>query len=90
MMPAHPSPSSFSLAFLAEPGTRYETSPWLAHDGEANGSVSYYKPGCPFTIQGPPAALRELAAALVRAAEQTEQAYPVRAAAVAAPEGVAG
>jgi hypothetical protein len=78
MMPSHPSPSSFSFAFLAEPGTHYQTSAWRAHDGEANGSVSYWKPGCPFTIQGPPAALRELAAALNRSADETEQTYPAR------------
>jgi hypothetical protein len=88
MMPSHPIQSSFSFAFLTEPGTGYQTSCWRGHDGEANGSVSYWKPGCPFTIQGPPAALRELAAALTRAADETEQAFPVQAAAVAAPEGV--
>jgi hypothetical protein len=85
MMPSHPRPSSFSLAFLAEPGTDYETSCWLAHEGDANGSVSYWKPGCPFTIQGPPSALRELAAALIRAAEQTERAFLAR---VPEPRGV--
>jgi hypothetical protein len=79
MMPSHASRSSFSFAFLAEPGTDYETSPWRGRDGSPNGSVSYYRPGCPLTIQGPPAALRELAAALVHAAEQTEQAFPVPA-----------
>jgi hypothetical protein len=87
MMPAHPSPSSFSLAFLAEPGTRYQASRWRTHDGEVNGSVSYYKPGCPFTIQGPPAALRELAAALVRAADLADRLGDP---ATVAAEGVAG
>ena len=72
MLPSHPRPSSFSFSFLVEPGTRYETYWWLAHDGEANASVSYWRPGCPFTIQGPPAGLRELAAALLAAAEQVE------------------
>jgi hypothetical protein len=87
-MPAHPSPSSFSFAFLAEPGTRYEASRWRAHDGQVNGSVSYYKPGCPFTIQGPPAALRELAATLVQAADLADHADDP--APVAMVEGVAG
>ena len=77
MLPSHPRPSSFSFSFLVEPGTRYETYWWLAHDGEANASVSYWRPGCPFTIQGPPAGLRELAAALLAAAEQVEQVEPV-------------
>jgi hypothetical protein len=88
MMPAHPSRSSVQVSLLAEPGTRYQTAPWLAHDGEPNGSVRYWPPGGSFTIQGPPAALRELAAALTLAAEQTEQAFPVQPAGVAAPEGV--
>jgi hypothetical protein len=87
MMPAHPSPSSFSFAFLAKPGTQYVPACWRSHDGEANGSVSYYQPGCPFTVQGPPAALRELAAALARAADQAEQTYPAR---VPEAEGVSG
>ena len=88
MMPSHPNPSSFSFAFLAEPGTDYETSCWRGHDREANGSVSYWKPGCPFTIQGPPAALRELAAALVQAADLADHADD--SAPVAVVEGVAG
>jgi hypothetical protein len=78
MMPSHPSPSSVRASLLAEPGTAYETAPWLGHDGQPNASVRYYPPGGVFTIQGPPAALRELAAALLRAAEQTEQTYPAR------------
>ena len=41
-----------------------------------------------FTIQGRPAALRELAEALLRCAELTEQTYPAPDAAVV--EGVAG
>jgi hypothetical protein len=76
MMPAHPSPSSVQVSLLAEPGTHYQTAPWLALDGEPNGSVRYRPPGGYFTIQGPPAALRELAAALTLAADQTERTYP--------------
>jgi hypothetical protein len=88
MMPAYPSPSSFSLAFLAKPGTGYQTSCWRAHNGEANGLVSYWKPGCPFTIQGAPAALRELAAALVQAADLADHADQPAAGALAG--GVGG
>jgi hypothetical protein len=76
LTPAYPVPSSVRVSLLAEPGTRYDTSTWLGHDGEPNGSVRYDPPGGGLTIQGPPVALRELAAALALAAEQTEQTYP--------------
>jgi hypothetical protein len=53
----------------------------MAGDGQANGSVRYDTDRAWFTIQGRPAALRKLAEALVRCAEQT---YPAPASVEAA------
>jgi hypothetical protein len=61
---------------------------WMADNGQPNGSVRYDQDRAWFTIQGRPAALRELATALVRCAELTEQTYPAPAAPMV--EGVAG
>jgi hypothetical protein len=80
--------SALSVALLAHPGTDYEVDAWMADNGQANGSVRYDTDRAWFTIQGRPAALRELADALVRCAELTEQTYPAPAAAVV--EEVAG
>jgi hypothetical protein len=80
--------SALSVALLAHPGSRYEVDCWLASDGQPNGSVRYDTNRAWFTIQGRPAALRELAEALVRCAELTEQTYPVPSPAVV--ERVAG
>jgi hypothetical protein len=80
--------SALSVALLTHPNTRYEVDCWLASTGESHGSVRYDTDRAWFTIQGRPAAMRELADALVRCAELTEQTYPAPAAAVA--EGVAG
>jgi hypothetical protein len=89
MMPTDPTRrSALSVALLAHPGTDYEVDAWLADNGQANGSVRYDTDRAWFTIQGRPAALRELADALLRCAELTEQTYPSPAAPVA--EGVAG
>jgi hypothetical protein len=60
----------------------------MASTGQPNGSVRYDTERAWFTIQGRPAALRELADALVRCAELTEQTYPAPAAPVV--EEVAG
>jgi hypothetical protein len=80
--------SALSVALLAHTGTRYEVDCWLASTGQPNGSVRYDTDRAWFTIQGRPAALRELAEALVRCAELTEQTYPTPAAPVV--EEVAG
>ncbi|HEV2920187.1 MAG TPA: hypothetical protein VG673_13230 [Actinomycetota bacterium] len=60
----------------------------MADNGQPNGSVRYDTDRAWFTIQGRPAALRELAEALLRCAELTEQTSPAPAAPVV--EGVAG
>ena len=80
--------SALSVALLAHTGTDYVVDAWMASDGQPNGSVRYDTDRAWFTIQGRPAALRELAEALLRCAELTEQTYPAPAAAVV--EGVAG
>jgi hypothetical protein len=80
--------SALSVALLANEGSGYEVDCWLASTGQPHGSVRYDTARAWFTIQGRPAALRELADALVRCAELTEQTYPTPAASVA--EGVAG
>jgi hypothetical protein len=89
MMPTDPTRrSALSVALLAHAGTRYEVDCWMASSGQPNGSVRYDTARAWFTIQGRPTALRELATALLRCAELTEQTYPAAAAPVA--EGVAG
>jgi hypothetical protein len=89
MMPNDPTRrSALSVALLAHAGTRYEVDAWMASDGQPNGSVRYDSDRAWFTIQGRPAALRELADALLACAELIEQTYPAPAAVVV--EGVAG
>ena len=89
MMPSDPTRrSALSVAVLAHTGTDYDLDAWMAGDGQANGSVRYDSDRAWFTIQGRPAALRELAEALVRCAELTEQTYPDSSPAVV--EGVVG
>jgi hypothetical protein len=79
MMQAHPtSPTAVYVSLLAYQGTRYQPDCWVASDGEPNSSLRYDHGALALTIQGRPAALRELAAALVQAAELTEQTYPNR------------
>jgi hypothetical protein len=68
--------SALSVALLAHANSGYEVDCWMAGNGQANGSVRYDTDRAWFTIQGRPAALRELAKALVRCAELTEQTYP--------------
>jgi hypothetical protein len=72
---------------VAHTGTDYDVDAWVAGDGQANGSVHYDSDRACFTIQGRPAALRELAEALLSCAELTEQTYPAPAPPVV--EGVA-
>ena len=89
MMPNDPTRrSALSVALLAHTGTSYVEDAWMADNGQSNGSVRYDTDRAWFTIQGRPAALRELAEALLRCADLTEQTYPAPAAAVV--EGVAG
>ena len=80
--------SALSVALLAHANSGYEVDCWLADNGQPHGSVRYDSDRAWFTIQGRPAALRELAEALVRCAELTEQTYPAQSAPVV--EGVAG
>ena len=80
--------SALSVALLAHTGTRYEVDAWMAGNGQPNGSVRYDTDRAWFTIQGRPAALRELAEALLGCAELTEHTYSDPAPALV--EGVAG
>ena len=68
--------SALSVALLAHTGTDYDVDAWMAGDGHANGSVRYDTDRAWFTIQGRPAALRELAQALLACAELTERTHP--------------
>jgi hypothetical protein len=89
MMPNDPTRrSALSVALLAHANSGYEVDCWMASTGQPHGSVRYDTDRAWFTIQGRPAALRELAQALVRCAELTEQTYPASTRAV--PEGVVG
>ena len=80
--------SALSVALLAHPNSGYEVDCWMADNGQPHGSVRYDTDRAWFTIQGRPAALRELAEALVACAELTERTYPDPATAVV--EEVAG
>jgi hypothetical protein len=68
--------SALSVTLLANAGTGYEVDCWLASTGQPNRSVRYDTDRAWFTIQGRPAALRELAQALLACAELTERTYP--------------
>ena len=74
------------MALLAHANSGYEVDAWMADNGQPQGSVRYDTDRAWFTIQGRPTALRELAEALLRCAELTEQTYPASPVA----EGVAG
>jgi hypothetical protein len=89
MMQHDPMPS-ISLGIIVPNGAAYDSHHhWHSSDGVLNASVRFDAGGYSSAhIQGPPAALRELAEALVRCAELTEQAYP--ASTLALPEEVAG
>jgi hypothetical protein len=89
MMPSDPTRrSALSVALLAHANSGYEVDCWLASTGQPHGSVRYDTERAWFTIQGRPAALRELAQALLACAELTERTYPAPAPPVV--EGVAG
>jgi hypothetical protein len=82
---------SISLGIILHVGSRYDpSSHWRTDAGELRASVGFDAGGHSNAhIQGPPAALRELAAALVDAADRAERADDP-ADAVAVVEGVAG
>jgi hypothetical protein len=86
MMPNDPMPS-LSPGIIVVPGATYDSHHhWHSSDGVLNASVRFEVGGYSSAhLQGPPAALRELAAALVDAADQADP--PVPAAPVV--EGVA-
>jgi hypothetical protein len=80
MMPSDPIPSaipsSLAVTLLAEPATAWQPARFLTEQGQWYAALRYDRREADFTVQGPPAALRELAAALVVAAELAEQAAP--------------
>ena len=91
MMPLDRMPA-ISLGIIVRVGAVYDASyHWRTEDGELCASVGFDAGGHSNAhIQGPPAALRELAAALLAAADRAESAEePANAAAVVV-EGVAG
>jgi hypothetical protein len=75
MMPSDPTPS-IDVGILLRPGAGYDASHhWRSTDGRWNASIRFRTGGYNrVSIQGPAAALRELAAALVAAADQAEEA----------------
>jgi hypothetical protein len=80
MMPTDPTRrSALSVALLAHANTGYEVDCWMADSCQPHGSVRHDSDRAWFTIQGRPAALRELAEALLRCAELTEQTHPAPA-----------
>jgi len=87
MMPLDRMPS-ISLGIILPTDATYDSHHhWHSSDGVLNPSVRFDAGGYSSAhIQGPPAALRELAAALIEAANRADP--PVPAAVVA--EGVAG
>jgi hypothetical protein len=82
---------SISLGIILHVGTVYDAGyHWRTDAGELRASIGFDAGGHSNAhIQGPPAALRELAAALLDAADQAESAEEP-ANAVAVVEGVAG
>jgi hypothetical protein len=88
MMPLDRMPS-VSLGIIVPPGAAYDPHHhWRTEAGALRASVGFQAGGYSHGhLQGEPAALRELAAALVQAAELAEQASDPAPAAV---EGVAG
>ena len=90
MMPYDRMPS-ISLGIIVRIGTRYDPSyHWRTEAGEMRASIGFDAGGHSNAhLQGPPAALRELAAALLEAADQAERAEDPASPAVVL-EGVAG
>ncbi len=71
--PYPPRPSTLHASLLAYPGTGYEPDAFQTTAGSWHGAVGYRAGALAFTIQGPPVALRELAAALHAAADQADE-----------------
>ena len=90
MMPLDRMPS-ISLGIILPVGTSYDPScRWRTDAGELRASVGFDAGGHSNAhIQGPPAALRELAAALIGAADRANRAESA-AVPAAVVEGVAG
>jgi hypothetical protein len=74
---------SINLGVLVPVGAAYDPSHhWRTETGAVRASVRFEVGGYSAAhVQGEPAALRELAAALVEAADQAEAAYPAAEAA---------
>ena len=88
MMPVDPMPF-ISLGIVVPTGVAYDSHNWRTETGAVRASVRFEAGGHANThIQGPSAALRQLAAALVRAADLAD--HTDQAATAALPEGVAG
>jgi hypothetical protein len=89
MMPLDRMPS-ISLGIIVPAGANYDTSyHWRTETGALRASIGFDAGGHSNAhIQGPPDALRKLAAALIEAAEQAEGADDPADAVVV--EGVAG
>ena len=86
-MHAHPMPA-ISLGLIVRAGTAYDLYTWQADDGERRASVGFDAGGHSHAhLQGSPAALRELAAALLDAADRADSADDPAPAVL---EGVAG
>jgi len=81
MMPSHPMPS-VRLGIILPAGAAYDPSHhWRTDTGALRASVGFDAGGYSDAhIQGAPAALRELAAALLQAADLAEQSDPSAAA----------
>ena len=91
MMPLDRMPS-ISLGIIVPAGARFDTSyHWRTDTGALRASIGFDAGGHSSAhIQGPPAALRELAGALIEAANQAEAADDPADVGAVAPEGVAG
>ena len=91
MMPLDRMPS-ISLGIIVHVGTGYDASShWRTDAGELRAAVGFDAGGHSSAhIQGPPAALRELAAALIDAADRAESADDPANGAGLVVEGVAG
>ncbi len=74
MMPTYRRSSVVYTSLLLGEDTRYQPEAWTANDGSIRCSVDFQPGGGRCCIQGRPAALRELAAALVLAADKAEAA----------------
>jgi hypothetical protein len=83
---------SISLGIIVHVGARYDPSyHWRTETGEPRASIGFDAGGHSNAhLQGPPAALRELAAALLDAADRAESADDPANGAGLVVEGVAG